>query len=139
MEPVQKFKADDGTLFDDPEKAEKRDRLISKISLLKKTVRADEVEEGCSFSNGDGFKQLTQAAVDTFTYELEQIIEDEHGEEYAKMFKKKPKGIIGRYLCDSGGPVNNLYQYILCIDSSNRLWGQPYFAINPHQGKQVAL
>lgn len=48
--------------------------------------------------------------------------------------------IVSRWISDSNSDYyRQCFNRFLCIDDQGREWGQPYFANNPHEAKQVQL
>ena len=131
------FQADDGQLFVKKMDAQAHEELTNLVKKLKKAVLPAKFDD-CDFANGSGFIQLSQRDVTTLTNEFLTAIETYHKSWFSKA-KANPKGFIGRYLCDSNSPLYETYSLLNQIDSANRLWGQPYYASNPNDGKQVQL
>ena len=139
MKEVKRYETSDGILFKNKTKAKKHELLIAQLEKSKDIIWPRGFEDnGCEFANGGGYFQLTKKQVDHFMKELRILIKD-WDSKLVKTFDKQPRGIIGRYLDDSNTPIYYLWGLLLQIDSSNRLWGQPYYALNPHKGKQVCL
>jgi len=130
----QVFQTEDGSVHQTAEAASKRERLLESVSNARKLLPLGDNE----YSNGSGYYQLTQQEVGTFKTQLRELIKINHPD-LIKIYDKCPEGIIGRYLCDSDSPIYSLYCTLICIDSSNKMWGQPYFACNPGSGKQINL
>lgn len=61
--------------------------------------------------------------------------------ELAAKYRECPRGIVGRFLSDGGGPkydaICRLWNRRYAIDDQGREWGQPFFAFNPDKGTQV--
>lgn len=116
MKEVLMYKADDETVFKHQWDALEHDILLKILESLKKLVRMDE-QWNSDFAKGIGFKQLSDMQAAVFRSELEK---------YKK--ERKPEWFIRKleFISD-------------CIDLKNRLWGQPYFASHPDEGKQIAL
>lgn len=135
MKAVTKYQAADGSLFDAPANVILRDRLIADAEAAHLILggRIDDM----SFTNDGWFVQHTPEKLAAFYEAVAKIIEQEHPKETADMFRKAPQGIVHRYLDTTPRYLTLLLNRSLCMDQSNREWGQPYFALNPHQGKQT--
>lgn len=114
----------DGRNFDTLELAEQyvvqRDS-IKRIHALLGNDRPD--------SNGDSYIQRTTDQVSRYIVAAGDWIEEHIGEGVAARWRENPRGIVGRFLDDSGNrEAYGLGYRINCIDSRNREWGQPYYA-----------
>lgn len=139
MEQVTRFKTKDGALFTDETKAKRHEKLLADIAGLEKLVRADEKHDDCDFANGGGYKQLTPESVNKFIEGFGHLIEREMDGDTLHRYKQNPRGFVGRILCDSDTPLYGLWTILCRIDGQHRLWGQIYYANNPHEGKQISL
>lgn len=52
---------------------------------------------------------------------------------YSNMPNFRQNSIVGRYL--DGTPFYSFWYRLMCIDDSDREWGQVYFALNPDEAK----
>lgn len=139
MKAITMFETEDGRKFDSESKAKRHERYSKAIKEVRSILLPGNFKDkGCDFANGGGYFQLTKTQVDAFFVGFRNLIETfEPG--LLEVYDKNPKGWIGRYLCDGDSPAYALYSLAIQIDSSNRLWGQPYFATHPWEGKQVCL
>lgn len=138
------YEAEDGSLFKVVKEALKRNKMLDEMKALKKLLGGDIKDKGCNFANGDGFVQLSESDIKLFDTMFLKIVE-KYEPWILKNFtdslttneqKVKSYG-MGRSLDDSGSPLYSLVSLRHCVDHKFRRWGQPYFAINPTEGKQV--
>lgn len=90
------------------------------------------------YSGGEGYIQLSINTHAKFMLRYREVIENTKPD-LLKSFDSNPAGFIGRYLDDGGSPAYALWIRASCIDPKLRMWGQPYFANNPHEAKQICL
>lgn len=135
---VTKFETIDGKVFEKREDAEKHELFLLEINKLLRLINADGKQDTNDFHNGKGFFQLTNLEVKQFTDGFVGLIKKYHPDLF-EVGDKNPKGIIGRYLHDVCSPLYKVWHFITCIDSNNRRWGQPYFAIHPEEGESIWL
>lgn len=117
MKSITVYEANDGSRWNDETKAYERDALIAEAKAFLLSLGMRDHPLGVGFGNGDGYVQ--QPA-------------DIRGKLLAWL---KEKGANR----DSDGPIGKVMWQLHCIDEQDRQWGQPYFAINPGTGKEVAL
>lgn len=132
MKAITLYQAVDGSNWPTPREALQRDALCSHVDEAMKLLRPRPSDVG--FSNGDSFVQqeegpwlaAKQRIVDlayavTGDAVFTNIAEDIH-----------PRGLAGRILDDTGGPLAKAWWRFSCIDSQHREWGQPYFVNHPN-------
>ena len=117
MKPLTVYVADDGARFDTAAAALERDALIEECQAATTFLRHTPTDDGCAFANGGGFLQQPTGSRQRLLTFLEA------------------KGVHR----DSNGPLGLLLYRLHCIDTQDREWGQPFFALHPHRGKQVAV
>ena len=137
MKQVVMYKTNDGKLFEKKDKA-KEHEFITKFINDAATLILPKKYDTCEFARGSGYIKISPAVKEAFLSCYRRVIEYLHPD-YIEMFDTNPTGIIGRYLSDGSSPACRLYNLAAQIDFQNRLWGQPYFANNPSEGKQVQL
>lgn len=124
------------------EKLEQLDELYSKM-LDKSELK----EHGLNmdFTSGEGYIQHNKKVLDDVMDKWCEVAKEVYGDCHGA-FDYRPintRGIIGRIIDDSGRdtPVketlSKIWSRYSCIDSKQREWGQPYFAINEDKGKEV--
>lgn len=94
--------------------------------------------DGIDFANGSGYIQLTVGTHAKFMLRYRDVVKHT-APELLSRFDQNPAGFIGRHLDDMGNPAYSLWSRAASIDSNLRMWGQPFFAAEPSQGKQVCL
>lgn len=136
------FRSDDGKRFDTEADCLNYEQMVIEAAKANK-ILPQAVDDGCSFTNGGGYIQYTAENVARFEKETERLIREYISKEYADKYAQCPRGIVGRYLSDGGGPQNDLAYKLwtrrYCIDDSFREWGQPFYALNPDRGTQTEL
>lgn len=140
VKAVTKYQASDGSLFSSIKKAYKHTQYYNAVQEAAKLL--GEVytysDPGCSYTNGDGYFQLTDEQLKNFLAAYRNVIK-KFESDLVEKFDQNPKGWIGRYLDDGGGMAYQLWGLASRIDSQNRIWGQIYYANNPTEGKQIEL
>lgn len=143
MKVITKFKAIDGKEFNSENECLDYENLIKKVNNIMKVLPPLPKDEGCSFSNGDGFVQHDKTILRKVQINLleemkkhidhkwiQQTIDDENAH----------PSYIGRLISDYEIiPLKEAWNRFMCIDKLGREWGQPYFVTNPDKAKQVCL
>ena len=140
MKAITKYEADDGKIFDSAEAAIKHD--AKRISVKKIMRLINPIPDTIDFVTGDGYVQQDALAVQEFKRQILLMGAVHHNKmaEWAKNpIEVHPQSIVGRILSDCDHELYKAWHRVMCIDDSYREWGQPYFAINPDQGKQVEV
>lgn len=131
MKAVTRYKTNDGSLFDDEDKAIAHEALCDKIDAVMAPLPPvpEEVERGKGWAQHDPEKVLT--ARDGIL----DICREQKLDEHYPVFKNRgrdvhPMSVVGRILDDVGGPLNRAWSRFCRIDDQGREHQQPYFAIN---------
>jgi hypothetical protein len=139
MRPMTIYVADDGSRWDDAEKAQQRDMLHAACQeiLLMMPPRPGTV---------DGYIQHDRETVMRVKLRTLQLAQRELDPcNRTAWFKDLDKvsmsagGLMARIISEAGGPLNKVWWRLNCIDAHMREWEQPYFALHPSEGKQVCL
>lgn len=117
MKLITKYVANDGVEFSTESACEKHERLLIKVHEVHKLLGKRAKDVGCNFTNGSGYIQ--------------------HTKEEVYKFKEATDTMYEKYGYRSSSPLNTLSNRLACIDSNDREWGQPYYALNHDKGKQV--
>ncbi len=122
------FQANNGKVFDSQDQAEKEDGFIREINQIIDPFLKDDIES-------EKYIQRTYQQIDDLIHSVYKVLIKYYGEssETAKLWKQNPRGIVGRYFCDSNSPAYNAYFLLESIDNKNRQWNQPYFAIQSNK------
>lgn len=144
MKLITKYQAEDGTEFDNEEDCLQYESIIRIAKSIEVNLPERPVNDGCSFSNGEGYLQhdtekLWQAKVqilNTF-----KDYSDHHWIEESLADRSVHPSYVSRILGERRElkPLNDIWRRFCNIDEDGREWGQGYFAANPHKGKQVCL
>ena len=143
MKVITKFKAIDGKEFNSENECLDYENLIKNVNNIMKVLPPLPKDEGCGFSNGDGFVQHDKTILRKVQINLleemkkhidhkliQQTIDDENVH----------PSYVGRLIDDYGiSPLNKAWYRFMCIDKLGREWGQPYFVTNPDKTKQVCV
>jgi hypothetical protein len=139
MQAIQKFKADDGAEFRTEAECISYEALCAEVAEIMATLPAQPKDDGCRFSNGDGYLQHEPANLERARISILKI---------GQRFIKEPPWLqqtidtpagchpswAGRLIGDAcPRPVNDAWYRFQCIDKQNREWGQPYYANNPNE------
>ena len=135
---VEKFKTEDGKLFNDELIARRHSEMFNEAAFILKHIGMPKNSPGCSWENGGGYYQLSETQVAIFISAFQSLVLKYHPDIDMRHLEN-PKGILGRILCDYDSPLSRVYNALSQIDYNNRLWGQPYFALHPWEGQQVNL
>jgi hypothetical protein len=144
MKTITKFQAYNGTEFIDQTAC-----LVYEVNCR----RADDIISilppkpnlpGCGFENGDGYLQHDREVfLKVRRLLLEQALvefpDDKHLEQSLAEDDVHPSWaarIIGECCTKQ---LDRAWYRIYCTDKEFREWGQPYYALNPTEGKQVCL
>ena len=143
MKPITVYEANDGSRWDDPNKASERDSLIHEIYLIMAPL--PEVKDDASrFANGNGYVQRDAVIVERVRADLlvptKRILKwwwdgqmKDHGKEPVDAH---PSWYL-RILDGTAAPLERAWSRLCCIDKSYREWGQPFYAAHPEKGEQV--
>ena len=132
MKRVIRYKTSDGKLFKSKKNAQKHEQIVEDAESAIRLILPKRFDT-LAFTNGEGFLKVGEVVRQEFYARCYQ-----HFDKFHELGSLPFQG-AGRILQDSGSPSYQLWEVAQRIDSQNRLWGQPYFAINPKAGKQVQL
>lgn len=127
MTTETRFVADDGSEWKTVEEASKRDQLQRYRAGINEILGSKRPNH-----NGEEYVQHDARAVALFIQGVAGGLAAYVSLEMKDKWLECPRGIVGRYLDDSDSPFYRDYWRLICIDSQNREWGQPYFANNPN-------
>lgn len=127
MEKITIYKALDGTRFDSEKDCLSYEELINQTEqIMKKLGKAP---DNLGFVNGGGYVQRSIEDVNKAKEELVRLSEK-------KFNQCLDFDFVGRY-AEGYKCLYYAWHRLSSIDKKGREWGQPYYAINPGQGKQV--
>lgn len=126
----QVFQASNGKVFEHAEDAAHEERFIEEVNDILKPFRDKKIEPGEFVQRNN---ELVQNMIDK-TY---RVLLRYYGNssEIPKLWKKEPRGFVGRYLDDGDSPAYPIYGVLLSIDNLNRQWQQPYYALAANRGE----
>jgi hypothetical protein len=138
MEIIQqsKFKAFDGKMFDDSDKCIKYEKMAKQVYEFLDTIENSDKYDS-SFKNGKGYVQHppnTYQLIEAKLIELSNI-----------WFNPKDKFTnmcyyLGRLIDDSNmSCLNKLMYRLMCMDITNREFGQPYYALHSNDATLIQL
>jgi hypothetical protein len=143
MKTISKFVADDGVEFFQREECEKYEALTARIALVMSAFPAKPKDDGCNFANGHGYFQHEAATFYRVREALLLIAKEVTPHRWIddciadkNAHPSYVSRILGDYACR---PLSDAWYRFNCIDSQLREWGQPYFAMNPKDGKLICL
>lgn len=150
MQAITKYKANDGSEWDEPEKAVRRDHLIADVDDV--MVSLNPCPDDTNFANGHGYvqqdaEQIAKVKANLFTIAnqdgiLKWWIDDQkarHGKTDDFLINDTHASWYCRMLDGSHRPLERAYSRLCNIDDECREWGQQYFANNPEKGDQIQL
>jgi hypothetical protein len=126
----QVYKANNGKTFDNVEDALHEDRFIEEVRVLLEPFRGVDIKPG-------EFVQRNSEQVQSLIDKTYRLLLRYYGasSEIPKLWKKEPRGFVGRYLDDGDSPAYSIYGVLLSIDNKNRQWQQPYYALAANRGE----
>lgn len=132
MKKINRFEAEDGSVFNTEKECENYEELCKKVDKIMLMFPVLPKDNSCEFANGGGYIQHERSVVEKAKEEITALGN--------KLFKISPPasfGWIGRYFDDSGKTcLYSAWGRLSNIDNKFREWGQGYFAINPDKGVQ---
>lgn len=132
MEIIQKYKANDGKVFNSSDECIKYEKLFIKVDQIMKDLNPLPTEDSCRFGNGGGYIQQDKAVVEKARKEITKL-----GNTFFKQKEKWSFSMIGRLFNDSGYDcLYSAWGRLSHIDIYWREWGQGYYAYNPDKGVQ---
>lgn len=126
----QVYQANNGKTFDNVEDALHEDRFIEEVRVLLEPFRGVDIKPG-------EFVQRNSEQVQSLIDKTYRLLLRYYGasSEIPKLWKKEPRGFVGRYLDDGDSPAYSIYGVLLSIDNKNRQWQQPYYALAANRGE----
>lgn len=141
MESIIQYKAKDGRIFNNEENCLTYEQQLDKIEKIMSGLF--DRPDSCDFINGGGYIQQEKNNVDKAIIDLVKASGVCDHIANSLEFNKNPftyrNGIIGRYLDDNDSFICKHWLRFRCMDDNYREYGQPYFASNPSQAKQINL
>jgi hypothetical protein len=143
METITIFKAIDGTEFTSKTECLKYEILIKRVDEIMALLPPTPKDDGCSFENGDGYIKHEKTELRNTQVKLLEICKEYIDHKWIQQSiddETVYSFLVGRLLDNYGiKPLKNAWYRFLCVDNQSREWGQPYYADNPEEGKQVQL
>lgn len=143
MKTVTRYEADDGSLWNTIEEAERRDRLIFDVRvtmchLIPNEPYKDQLDEGrCYIQQSLPLLVLVRRTLYDICNQpgiLKYLFDDQK-----KRFNKTDDILvqthpswIHRFLDGGHPPLSKAYYRLCCIDNQGREWQQPYYAEHPN-------
>lgn len=143
MKAIVKYEAEDGKEFDSEKECLDYENLIARVNNIMKVLPPLPKDNGCRFSNGEGFvqhdkKTLRKVQIGLLK-EIKKHVEHKWVEQTIEDENVHPS-YVARLLDDySISPLSKAWYRFICTDKLGREWGQPYFANNPDKAKQVCI
>jgi len=134
MKPVTVYQAVDGSQHSDEVAALARDRICKRVDVAMSPLGPRYDDQTCSYANGEGYVQHSNDVVDSVRESLCEMAEDVTGSKHAGHWSWWMRFLDGQ--CP---PLERAMSRLYCIDQFGREWGQPYYALNPYNGKPVML
>ena len=143
MKTITKFRAIDGKEFNNENECLDYENLISKVNNIMKTLPSLPKDDGCSFSNGNGYIQHDKMILRKVQINLLKEIKNHIDHKWIQQTiddENVHPSYVGRLVGDYDiKPLNKAWNRFMCIDKLGREWGQPYYASNPNEGKQICI
>lgn len=143
MRKIVKYKAVDNTEFDFEKDCLEYEYLIKRVKAIMKVLPKLPENDGCSFSNGGGYIQHDRATLRKVKLELLEQIKKYVNHDWVQQTidnENTHSSWVARLLDDYNiRPLRSAWYRFSCIDDLDREWGQPYYALNPTEGKQICI
>lgn len=144
METITKFKAYDGVEFTNSNKCEEYEKQSREVEAIIIQLPQKPELPGGGFENGKGYLQHNEELFMKIRSELLEFAKKFTDHQWIQQSIDKGTDVhaswAGRLIDECGiNALRKAWNRIMCVDSSFREWGQPYYANNPGKGKQVAL
>lgn len=142
MKFLKLWEARDKTRFDSAEKCREYEVLMDLMEEIGKILIPLPKQDSTNFSNGGSYIQQTAENVESFRMAVynEAFPYISHLNVPETPEGLNPLGMVGKFIYECCPKTIYLqWERLMCIDSEFREWGQPYYAIHPDMGKQVAL
>lgn len=152
MEAITKYRAIDGSEWHNAAEAEAREELIARVAGAMSHLKPRPENDGCSFTNGSGYIQQSESAVNATRRALFEIADtkgilkdwinsqrENHGRSDDYLAIECHVSWFERMLDGGHAPLSRAYSRLGCIDGQFREWGQPYFANHTGEAKNVCL
>ena len=141
MKVITKFKAVDGTEFNSENECLEYENLIKKVDNIMKALPPLPKDDGCRFSNGEGFVQHNKTNLRKVQINLLELMKKHIDHKWIQQTiddENVHPSYVGRLIDDYGiRPLNKAWYRFMCIDKLGREWGQPYFASNPEKASKM--
>lgn len=142
MRKIQKWCAKDGAEFFEEEQCRSYERHCRAVKEAMEPM--GKRPPGCSFSNGSGYLQHTKEEFIAVRRKLLEIAKEFTDHRWIQ--DSIDKGLTvhpsyaGRIISECTTiPLDRAWSRIMCVDKNFREWGQPYYAENPNEAKQIRL
>ena len=139
MKTIQKYEANDGSVWDTETECLAHESLCERIRNVMKAFPPLPKNDGCSFANGGGYIQLSEPIVTKVREQLLDLIGEKVTHKWVQESRggKKHPSWVHRLLSDCEiTPLSKAWYRICCVDDQWREWGQPYYAAHPTEGEQ---
>ena len=136
MRIVTRYQSDDGSEWKTEVEARRRDLLCAECMTAQTLLRDPPGSRG-------GYVQQLRESVRAYKAALIDIAR-RHGvyglDKVTDPDQVHNQGMVGRFIEDSGlTPLSRAWYRVMCVDAEGREWEQPYYAMNPGTGPDVAL
>ena len=142
MEIITKYKAFDGSEFTDKTNCMQHEENCAIVEKIMRCI--DLAPQDCDFANGGGYLQHDKNALLKVRNEFLEFCKRYTSHKWVQETIDKGWDAHSSYaarVIDECAPrsISKHWYRFSCIDDKGREWGQPYYAANPDQAKQVRL
>ncbi len=143
MKTITKFVADDGSEHQDAAACIKRDELVAAVRGIMLLLGDLPKDDHSNFANGGGYIQHNPATVlavrKALCEEAKAYTSHRWVQETIDGGWSVSAGWAGRMLGEIGGPLERAWNRIMCITKDGREYGQPYYALHPHESTRGCI
>jgi hypothetical protein len=136
MKPITRYQADDGSIWETPEEATARDRLLAAIPEA--TAPLGPAPDDERMGDGAGYRRHAPSDVLEVRRRLIALAREEFPDfaasnpEWFDPDEHPAWSFLGRVLGDGVSPLFAAWRRLMCTDDAGREWIQPYYVSRPN-------
>lgn len=143
MKSITKYVSEDGVEFDNEQACAAYEKTCAQVRAVMAPLGIKPDLPGCGFANGDGYLQHRPTVVASVRADLLAIADSIMPHRWFKESAADPSvhpSWAGRMIDEMQGKcLREAWYRFMCMTPDGREYGQPYYANNPDQAKDVRL